>query len=441
MSEKEARRQPRTQFTIKRLLLLVLVAAIGIVVWQRYIYEHPAHKNPSYEKAPYTKSGQAQIGPNKLVVTSISRSDRDGSLVIQDRKGNPITRKIPNETVLKSSGSWLDTVQLELSVEPGDIEILELRVFDSESRASITTDDRFGYRIVDSNTIHLYGLGAKLPDHVDVWMRLLSRKPNDTIVKLAPSEGASCKVHGGKLALAQMVEGNANFEKDRFVVYREDANDCTLLVEYDGPDWPRGTRYQFTTVKKDGRRIPLDALISSTSFYQSRKVIPWVSSGISEVDHFEIRPFVERDRFFFEGISLPKTSPAKFTAPPKAKFTFSGQTKSVELTELAPLSMRLSSLPGGYASGVGTRHGIRWLERDPNADLIRQHGQSTIAFDFKGISGISNRRWNITLLDMNGKQWSNSLTGTSRSGGGWIFGFKESDLALDKIEAVELQLR
>ena len=125
------------QFGLKHLLLLMLLVAVGIVAWQKFIYVHPAHHNPSYEKAPYSRSGYVNLEHCRIAIESVTRSDRNGTLLTEDGFG--VTQSTPpageqSLKALKTSGRWLDTAQIEFSSSGGKFEVLSTSIFDSQSR-------------------------------------------------------------------------------------------------------------------------------------------------------------------------------------------------------------------------------------------------------------------------------------------------------------------
>ena len=89
-TQSNERSKGRSQFGLRHLLLLTVLVALAVVGWQKFFYVHPAHKNPSYEKAPYVRSGSARLGDGSLSITSVSRNDRNGKLFVEDGSGSQL---------------------------------------------------------------------------------------------------------------------------------------------------------------------------------------------------------------------------------------------------------------------------------------------------------------------------------------------------------------
>ena len=167
----KAATKSRRQFGLKHLLSLMVLAAAGIVGWQKFLYVHPAHRNMLYEKAPYTRSGFIDLEHCKISMESVARSDRNGTVFVEDGFGAKIATAAKHGLVLKNSGPWLDTAQIELAVTDGGFEVLESRVFDFENRETIDEIEPYsGTRMSDPTTLQIYRLGKKLPDQVDVFL-------------------------------------------------------------------------------------------------------------------------------------------------------------------------------------------------------------------------------------------------------------------------------
>ncbi|MEM7316241.1 MAG: hypothetical protein AAF497_24165 [Planctomycetota bacterium] len=215
----------RRQFTISAILILMVVAALAVVGWQKYIYVHPAHKNSLYEKAGYTNNGKIRINGNTLALERIARSDRDGTLAVEEFT-HKTSGKAGYSDILQASGPWLDTAQVELNCvgnaegERPPMEIIEVRVFDFATRELISkTDVQSGYRMIDPITLQLYRLGGYLPDRVDLWFRVRSYPDLDVeIVKLTPRIDATAKGFGGEFRVTNLVRGFKSYRRESLQV-------------------------------------------------------------------------------------------------------------------------------------------------------------------------------------------------------------------------------
>ncbi|MEM7316240.1 MAG: hypothetical protein AAF497_24160 [Planctomycetota bacterium] len=123
-----------------------------------------------------------------------------------------------------------------------------------------------------------------------------------------------------------------------------------MLVDFQG-DWPDGERVQVVTVTNEGERIHL------ARFYRfgqrNGPQLLTLKVGLDDIDHIEFQPFVDRDRFFFQGVQLPKTSMAAFSDPPRATVTFDEVDKKVRLDAYLPLKVSMELIEG-RATGVSS---------------------------------------------------------------------------------------
>ena len=125
----------RKQFSIRVLLGLACLAAIGVAYWKAVVWEPPTNQFGLYERAQAYHGWTATIGPNQIRIVSIARNDRDGSVLVATPDDGVLEEVVvPNRQTLIDCAPWLDVVQIEL--RPGDdlVEIVELRVFDHRTR-------------------------------------------------------------------------------------------------------------------------------------------------------------------------------------------------------------------------------------------------------------------------------------------------------------------
>lgn len=407
------------QYSVKNLLLLMLVAAISIWAYQRFIYVHPAHRtNTLYEKSPPITGRGIQVGPCRLVIKSVARTDRDGTLLFEDGFGKNLETTVANANVLKSSGPWLDTTQIEFAIEGGEVDIYDFRIFDHETRLMIDkSNSARGQRPTNAHTLQIYGLGNKVPDRVDVFMRLRGYGPANKPLKLAPAVNASITTPHGDVVIERIIRGMRGYNQiEGFVTSPErQKEDTALLLRYDGKRWTRDAKYEITAITKRGERLrsdfhirfPGDYVIDGERFSLSR----W-SWDVNEIEYFEVRPLGEYHRFFFDGLRLPQTSNAKFLPPPNPALQFNGQEQHLKVTELEPLDVSFQILRGDAVSGTHSTNGnIAFSFRKDGPKNPEQ--ETTI---LGRVHGLSSNDWNLTLVPTLGG-WSNSA---QYGGGRWI---------------------
>lgn len=352
----------RRQFGIKHVLLLMCAIAALIVVWQKYVYVHPAHRNPSYEKAQYSRSGAITLGPTNISIKSVSRTDRDGTLLVENGGTRLLNTTVRNAKVLQGAGAWLDSAQIELVAEGGTFDVIDVRVFDFETRQRIDKVIRTsGHRMADRETLQIFRLGEKLPDSVDVFFRVQVYKPGNVPTKLMPNVGATCALPGGTLEITKFVRGFGSYSSATgFVASPEEALRSTgVMLRFNGDngDSPAGAKYIINTVKKDGTRILRDRYLRFPGSYidadNRRSELVIIQAGLDEIQHFEMRPFDGQHTFFYEGVQLPKTSTAKFANPPCPTVALNGVEETVSVPEFAPLVVSVQVMKGDAVCGTG----------------------------------------------------------------------------------------
>lgn len=429
-------RAPR--FSLKSLLGLMTCVAVGIVGWQKFFYVHPAHRVMAYEKAPFTRGTSIQVGPNLIGIKLITRNDRDGSLVSTDGRGNVIKNAKPtNALELKSCAPWLDVVQIQLTTPPELLDITEVRVFDHGTRQWLyELSDRYGWRAVSRNTIQIYGIGQHIPEQLDVWFRLFSHSTNDSVVVLKPVAGSECRLPKGSLKVHSIRSGNWGGDSrrnyDHFL--SQEGTTCLLTAKL-GPDDITSYHRIFAELAS-GERLAHDFMVASTQPISYSQRIFWLCDP-AEILKFEIRPNRERERFFYEGVELPKRSAAAFAFPPKAIIPVSGQEVDMIVPEFRPLLIRQEAKRGCFLNLRGSD--ARGMLLNVSSELLHSDDAVTLIQKRVGIA-VSPQ---VKLRLAPGVQPTRITGGKSGGGGGsgLNFGsFQEHPYPLDQVQQIELVL-
>ena len=147
------------------MLFFVACSAVAVSAWKAFVYEPPTHKIPLYEKALGTRSS-ARVGPNEIKIRLVARNDRDSSIYVENGHGKVLAGSPPkNEKTLADAAGWLDIAQIELDPGPDLLDIIQVRIFDHDTRKLISElNPAFGWSEAKPNLIHLYGVGKELPD-------------------------------------------------------------------------------------------------------------------------------------------------------------------------------------------------------------------------------------------------------------------------------------
>lgn len=199
----------RRSFSLRFLLIGTALIAAVLGVWRVFSYRHPAHQFLFYEKAPFTSGREIKVGPNTIAIRSIARNRYDGK--VHMLTGDGLGQQIPDAERLKGCAKWLDVVQLEITPGPDLAEIIQVRIFDHETRTMLSELDRaYGWRVVEPNLIQIYGLGKEIPAKLDVWLRLNSYA-DGKIYQLSPTPGASVQIPGGTISVDEVQDGFAGW--------------------------------------------------------------------------------------------------------------------------------------------------------------------------------------------------------------------------------------
>lgn len=427
------------QFSIRRGLLLIAICALGIVIYQNFIYEPPTHKIPLYEKARPHAGTSAKVGPNVVRIKSVVRNDRNGGVQCEDGRGHSIKAAYPHKQLLIDCAAWLDVAQFEL--EPGSdlFDVQQVRIFDHETREFLPdVSNRIGWRLMQPNVLQLYGLGEELPERIDLWFRARSYQTDDRVVKLAASQGATVQFDNTTLTVRDIQRGYRGWSSGVGFLPMEGEHFNNFGVEIQcETSPPTATKYQFGVVLKDGRREIGDF------FYRfDQTMVENFEYPLEDVDHFEIRPHRESPPFFFEGIQLPmvKSQGTKFRDPPTAPVSVSGKAIAERvLGEFAPLDIRLAIRDGiPFDGSSGGRRGNLQLKRNPRGPTDLGQAFTLVLRSF-GMKDLNSMDIQYRLIDQ--PEWSShsssgmGATSDTNAVQGSVF-----RIPLDQVDEIKLDL-
>ncbi len=311
-----------------------------------------------YENAPSTQTLTIPVGPNTFSIQAVVRNDRDGSLHFEDGAGNSL-----QETGFKVNSNftdqakWLDLVNIYLSLDEKLFDVLEQRVFDHTTHEMVTMNQQSaaGFDIPLPSVVQIRSCFQTLPDTVDLWMRAHSYHKDYPVYKLPPQEGSSVVIVDGKITIDEVQKGSVSYKMTRGnIQWGQSEGDesvaCTVVFDFNG-EWT-GDRYQICAVSQNGNKVFPDVphFIDFNEMGPTQVInfeIPYTL-----IDHFEIRPFGGRHRFYFEGLRLPKISPASLNPPPPVEFLVDGKEISKTSLDLYPIRVSLHSMKGEWPLGV-----------------------------------------------------------------------------------------
>ncbi|TWU37855.1 Methicillin resistance mecR1 protein [Novipirellula aureliae] len=201
----------------------------------------------------------------------------------------------------------------------GGYEIVEIRLFDHATRElihdskwrspEVNRPEFVSERIGLENWLRIKETGGTLPDTMDVWLRLATERGGHVFV-LPAKTGASASHNGSEVVITTLLAGSMNgksgpsgeMQWDLATVHAED-RELTVNIENRGKRLDG--RYHLVAVNRDGSRHPMD----DTHFRDFQRMGPHayfhMDVALEDVDHFELIPFRDRHKFFFNGLEVP----------------------------------------------------------------------------------------------------------------------------------------
>lgn len=376
---------PRIRFSLAKLLAAITIVALLAAAWQLFFYRHPTYSLGLYEKAPSTRSGSIEVGPNRIEIEYIARNDRDVSIHYEDGFSSPVTSQSADEAQFKQVGPWLDVVEFVLAPSPGEIDLVEFRIFNHDTRDPLNQTDGYGWRLKSPNVVQVYGIGKKLPPQVDLWFRLHSREAGTATHRLEPKRGATCQLPETVVTLDDIRAGSWKSVDNKLEQPADlrSAN-TTLAISWSEPT--TSATYDLIAVSKRGQRARSDDYLA-TQITPNRPLFSTESlfMPLDQIDHLELTPHVDRSVFFFDGLTLPSASETPFAPPPVAVVRVDGQPTTQEVQDFLPIEMNVALLDGEWNHNVTSNGDLGWAI--PNPDGPRDVGSAlTLTYQTQGIN-------------------------------------------------------
>jgi len=306
----------------------------------------------SYGSAKGSVNHQIKVGPTTFRLRSVARYSREGNPVVRAPDGTELAEP-PTLPTYPRAAEWMDIATIQWDPGPEAYDLIELRVFDHQTRRDVLTTEclNFGYSL-DGSTLTIYSIGRHLPDSLDIWMRVAHKQEGQQAYTLKPAKGQVVDLgRKARLKIIDIARG-LSLRQEREVGSPHNQWDrAASIVELEIVR-PGGKRYHICAVGKDGQRafpgnLHYLGLVPSTQF----KVFPM---PMEDIDHFEVRPFIENDTFFFDGVRLPIRS-APLDRPPVIRFEVNGKPGTYQGRALPFAPTELTIREG--ASAVGNNFG------------------------------------------------------------------------------------
>ncbi|MFN3149189.1 hypothetical protein [Bremerella sp.] len=287
--------------------------------------------------ADFTSGRQITVGPNVVSITSIARNRYDGSIDIL--KGPGLSAAIPNADVLKKCGKWLDIVQIELEPGPKQLRIAEVRVFHHDTRTLFENNVGLGWRLASPNIVQVYGIGTEVPERFDLWFCARSY-PSDEVAILQPRAGSQSTLSGGVVGVGELKQDYAGWSSTSGFVESGPQNligGSAVRLDWYG-NWPEDDWRDVLVVTRSGW-TDYSCKDVNLRYASENSTISRFDLPIEAVDHFEIRPHVRDNVFFFDGLQTLPATGRKFDPPPTPTRSIDEMLAGTTLDELAPLSI------------------------------------------------------------------------------------------------------
>ncbi len=441
-------RRGKTGVTISAILLL-LVFVIGPLIDtdQTTTVVH----NAAYEKAPGTTTRKIQVGPTEFSVNAVVRWGPTGRALLENGKGQVLGRLDFKTPDYSAQSQWMDIANIYIGPDSSQYDVLELRVFDHETRKLLQLEyrDAIGYDI-NNGIVQLRSVGGLLPDSVDLWMRVLHNPPTSPMWRLQADPGSTVNLTKDTLFFREVRNGNWAYsirseleplesvpsvgEVEWSQSSESGAAVCTAVFDFITVQAGRpGERapYQIAAIAKDGSR----RLNDTPHFIDASKARTFAVTfalAADELSHFEIRPFLGRDRFYFDGVQLPHVEDRLLAAPPTVPIRLNGKEGGMTIDAFAPARVNVTVLKGMRASGVesSSYHGWVKMTEEPHTNI---DSMATVIYD---IDGLRVKECSFSFLDAEGRELAARSVTSSSTGHpyGFTVGYEVARVALEKVD-------
>jgi tRNA A-37 threonylcarbamoyl transferase component Bud32 len=430
---------------------------------------------PGYEKAQGTTTGKIKVGPTQFEVSAVARWDRKGIMLVENGLGKelrPYDFKTPDYS---DQAAWMDIANIYITPDASRYDVLEVRVFDHRTRqllqvgGNLALGYSFEHRAVkqtladenlavdksfSASVIQLRSVGRLLPPVVDVWMRVLHTPENSPMWRLHPTKGSSASMGEISMLFRELRDGSWSYasksgdsDSGQFPVGRvqwvkkNETDAAVCMAAFDFINVKKGApgksdNYQIAAVAKDGTRHIPDHPHFLTPRRGVTRVIEFDLSA-EQISHFEIRPFLGRDRFYFDGLKLPRRSVHPSATAPTILIPVNGKEVDVISDGLSPAKLRVQVLKGKRAYGVRSS-GIQGWVRMTEEPFENTDSMITLTYDIKGLAA---ENCSFNCSDAEGVRIAAGGRHSFASNPqGFTVGYWETNIPIDKISHIELSI-
>ncbi len=341
----------------------------------------PVPKDGLYENAKGSRNHKIKIGPTRFEVHTVARYDQKGNALIKNPDGTEKQEIDLSTPDYSEKVKWMDIARIYLAPVTARYDVIELRIFDHLTRELLSSETYpgLGYAIKDS-VVTVWSMEKKLPESLDIWIRLLHNPDGQERFSLEPAIGSSVRIDGNTVRILDYAPGRYNWANGKRTQHHSewDSSVTTIALDFDRSG---NKNYQICAVGQDGKRVVPDF----PHFIRPSNGMQIIEFGIrsDQIDHFEIRPFNGRDRFYFDDVRLPerigKLAPMA-DCPPIATFRLVDK-KASYLCHEDLYEAVLTVLPGikvasiqSSALGFGTAYTTKPSEQGHNSVALQLTG-------------------------------------------------------------------
>ena len=210
-------------------------------------------------------------------------------------------------------------LQADLGVAKG-FEVEEFRLFDHETRELLhdshwqrpgqRQQKFFIERVGATEHIRLKEAGGHFPDKIDVWMRV-DENGSGPVIHLPAQSGGTGRSGKSEIVIKTLLRGTMNGRGEQHLPGKEmlwdlstvHGADSSLTLNIENRGEVLKGRHYLVAVKKDGSRHPHDRFFQFSPGRQFNYAR--LDVAVEDVDHFELLPFKDKHKFFFNGVQVP----------------------------------------------------------------------------------------------------------------------------------------
>lgn len=279
-----------------------------------------------YEDAPMANSSlEYQLGASTYKIAAVARNEADGDIRVENGRGQRMAveslKKKPEKQEFKA-----DRDQIHLYLDTGEtrFDVVEIRVFDTVGKRVLTVNDGLTLR-AEGNLLKIGRSGSRLPDQLDIWLRVNQYGPDQQPVRMDPQEGSVAAFGDARLKIRTVKEGFVGYTlepgnppKINWMDSTASNKDKQCSVAFDrSGSWTRGA-CQVCAVDKQGGKFFCRRPNWVDFEKQGETLVAGFFVPVNELSHFEWWPYKARNSFYFPGVLLPKVGALKASAAAEA---------------------------------------------------------------------------------------------------------------------------